>query len=83
MRKYTFVEFIAAHESDDFDNIDQSSLDWAKNFISYYPMLLESEYHSGDCTNQIHSCPLCLLETYLADYRKYNFDEAEWRYNNL
>jgi membrane-bound metal-dependent hydrolase YbcI (DUF457 family) len=35
MSKYTFIQFVAALESDDFDKIDETWLPWAKEFVSY------------------------------------------------
>jgi hypothetical protein len=82
MSKYTFIQFVAALESDDFDKIDETWLPWAKEFVSY----LNSDnvnIHDGDCTKKPFSCYLCVVENLLSDYREYYFNEEEWRKNNL
>lgn len=81
MAKYTFVEFLAAYESDNFDKVDESTLSWAKNFLKSYENVW-GEIHEGDCTNQTHTCSLCLLQTCLEDYKQYTFDEVNWRDEN-
>jgi hypothetical protein len=81
-KKYTFVEFVAAWESDDFDDIEPSWLRWAEHLIENYGKLLNA-HHLGDCTKTPISCNLCVLESLLTDYREYYFNEEEWRKNNL
>lgn len=81
-KKYTFIEFIAALDSDDFDNIDPNWLKWAEGLIDKYPKMLNAG-HAGDCTKMPISCNLCVLESLLSDYREYFFNEEEWRNNNL
>jgi len=81
-KKYTFIEFIAACESDNFDNIDESWIHWAKQFVSH----LNSDtanIHLGDCTKMPISCYLCNIENLLKNYREYYFNEIEWRKNQL
>ena len=81
-KKYTFIEFIAACESDDFDNIDVTWIPWANQFVSH----LNSEYgciHYGDCTKHAISCYLCNIESLLKNYKEYYFNEVEWRTENL
>lgn len=74
MSKYTFVEFIAAQEGDDFNVIEQDNLDWAKGFVE--SMGRSGKWiHEGDCTKQNVSCPLCVYELYLKEYREYYFSE--------
>lgn len=80
-RKYTFVEFIAALDSDDFDNIDDSWLEWAKGFVGHFNSP-NSSVHYGDCTRAPISCYLCTMEALLRDYREYYFNEEEWRLKN-
>ena len=80
--KYTFIEFISACESEDFDKIESKWLDWGKKFVTSYPLIMEKEYHGGDCTRESYSCPLCLMETLLSDYKEYNFNEEKWREEN-
>ena len=72
MSKYTFVEFIAAQEGDDFNVIEGDNLEWA---ISFVISMGESSnlIHEGDCTKQNHTCTLCLYELYLKEYREYYF----------
>lgn len=81
--KYTFVEFIAALESDDFDNPSAECLQWAESLINDIPKIFKKEYHFGDCTKAPISCNLCIFETLLSDYRKYYFNEIKWRAENL
>jgi hypothetical protein len=77
--KYTFVQFLAAIESDDFDNIDKVWLDWANKFVEHFPEIMKTEQHGGDCTKMPGSCPVCSYESLLAEYRIYYFDEERWR----
>ena len=72
MSKYTFEQFIAAQEGDDFNNIELSNLEWAIGFVE--SMGKSGKWiHDGDCTKQNVSCPLCLYELYLKEYREYYF----------
>jgi hypothetical protein len=80
--KYNFVEFIAALDSKDFDDIEPSWLKWAEELVEDYPRLLNAGHH-GDCTKSAISCNLCVLESLLTDYRKYYFNEEEWRKENI
>lgn len=76
MSKYTFVEFIAAQEGDDFNVIEQDNLNWAKDFVE--SMGRSGKWiHEGDCTKQNVSCPLCVYELYLKEYREYFFKQQE------
>ena len=77
--KYTFYEFAAAMESGDFDNIDNSWLEWAEKTI---PKFFEINYHYGDCTKTPMSCNLCLLESLLHEYYQYYFNEDKFREEN-
>lgn len=79
-KKYTLYEFMGACESDDFDIVDEH---WMEHYKTMMPTLLEQTIHDGDCTKQPISCPLCCLETLLADYREYYFNEEKWRKENL
>ena len=76
MSKYTFVEFIAAQEGDDFNVIEPSNLEWAKRFVGSMGNLSDWS-HYGDCTKQNVSCPLCLFELYLKEYREYFFKQQD------
>lgn len=78
-KKYTFIEFIAACESDNFDKIEESAMAWAKNFLENQDW---NVVHEGDCTQQAYSCVLCVLQQLLEDYKEYTFDEAKWRKSN-
>jgi hypothetical protein len=80
--KYTLVEFIAALESDDFDQLDETWVGWAKDFLSHLNSNLVSG-HNGDCTNQPSPCYLCVVENMLKNYREYCLSEEQWRKNNL
>jgi hypothetical protein len=81
-KKYTFIEFIAACESGNFDNIDDSCMSWANEFVSHLNSDINN-IHLGDCTKQPVSCYLCTIETLLKDYREYYFNENKWRIENL
>jgi hypothetical protein len=81
-KKYTFIEFIAACESDDFENINNRWVDWAKEFTSHLNSDINN-IHYGECTNHTVSCYLCTIETLLKDYKEYYFNEDEWRTKNL
>lgn len=74
MKKYSLIEFVAANESEDFNNIEKSWLNWSKEFV---PELLKQEGHQGDCTKHSHPCNLCVLENILEKYKKYYFNEKE------
>jgi len=82
-KKYTFVEFMAACEGDDFDSPSQDNIDWAEQFVDAFPKIMKTEVHFGDCTNHAVSCNICIFETLLRDYRKYYFNEEEWRKENI
>lgn len=59
---YTFAEFIAARDSESFDNIDPSWLKWAKEqFLPEYQKIFTEGKHEGDCTKQAFTCSLCCL----------------------
>lgn len=77
--KYTFTEFVAALESDDFDKIEDNNLVRAKSFISDYPKVMETQVHGGDCTRESYSCPFCLMEHFLMEYKMYFFNEDIFR----
>ena len=72
MSKYTFVEFIAAQEGNDFNVIERDNLIWAKSFVEYMGDVGNLQ-HIGDCTKQNHTCTLCVYELYLKEYREYFF----------
>jgi hypothetical protein len=76
MSKYTFIEFIAAQEGDDFNVIEPSNLTWAESFVKYMGDT-GNLFHIGDCTKQNHTCTLCVYELYLKEYREYYFREEE------
>jgi hypothetical protein len=81
-RKYTFIEFIAALESKDFDNVDSSWMEWALTFVEEIKNPVNSK-HEGDCTRTPAPCYLCVFEGLLNDYRDYYFNEEKWRGENL
>jgi hypothetical protein len=72
MSKYTFIEFIAAQEGDNFNVIERENLEWAKSFVKGMGESSNS-IHEGDCTKQNHTCALCVYELYLKEYREYYF----------
>jgi putative lipase involved disintegration of autophagic bodies len=76
MSKYTFVEFIAAQEGEDFNVIEPDNLEWAKRFVGYMGMC-SNLIHIGDCTKENVSCILCVYEVYLKEYREYYFSQEE------
>lgn len=79
--KYTFVQFIAATESKDFDKIED--LDWASNVIAGFPEYAKHAVHDGDCTKQSTPCMLCMYERFLSEYREYFFDETKYREEHI
>jgi hypothetical protein len=72
MDKYTFIEFIAAQEGDDFNVIEGDNLAWARSFVKGMGDLPNWE-HEGDCTKENYTCTLCVYEQYLKEYREYYF----------
>jgi len=76
MRKYTFIEFIAAQEGDDFNVIEDHNLGWARSFVKGMGDLPNPK-HEGDCTKENYTCTLCVYELYLKEYREYFFKEEE------
>ena len=76
MSKYTFIEFIAAQEGDDFNVIEGDNLAWARSFVKGMGDLPNWE-HEGDCTKENYTCTLCVYEQYLKEYREYYFKEEE------
>lgn len=80
MKKLTFIEFFAACQTTDFNNIQPIYLEYATKFINN--LFLNQNIHHGDCTKQCETCYLCLLEEYLKDYNDYFFNEEQWRKEN-
>jgi hypothetical protein len=79
-KKYTLFEFLGALESDDFD---KPEISYIEDFKKFFPKYLEQQIHDGDCTKQPITCLLCCMETLLADYKEYYFNEEEWRKINV
>jgi len=79
--KYSFVDFIAACESNNFDEVEETNRTWVKSFLKSYENVWNEE-HSGDCTNQPHTCSFCLITEWLIDYKGYCANEAKWREEN-
>jgi len=77
MKKYTFVEFTAAQEGRNFNIIEAENLEWATGFIESMSTSANLVHH-GDCTKENISCPLCVYETLLREYREYYFEEGDW-----
>jgi hypothetical protein len=78
-KKYTFVEFLCATESEDFDNPDYTWMDWANQLVDSFPNIMKTQYHAGDCTNIPCSCIFCNYESMLEEYRIYYFEEERYR----
>lgn len=72
MSKYTFAEFTAALEGDDFNVIEPNLLEWATKFIESMGKA-GSLVHHGDCTHHAISCLLCAYERMLSEYHTYYF----------
>lgn len=79
MKKYSFVEYLAAMEGENFDVLEPKYLTWAKDFVTYLMGVLHTEFHHGDCTKAACSCPFCSLEGNLEDYKEYYFNTEQWR----
>ncbi|MCK9446539.1 SH3 beta-barrel fold-containing protein [bacterium] len=71
---YSFIEYIAAIESKNFNTIDEEKIEWARNFVQSIIDNLDKEVHKGDCTNDNYPCNLCVLEGMLIEYRRYVFN---------
>ena len=84
-KKYNFKEFVAACESEDFDKIEKEQLEWVEKHFLNNDLLdvIKNEPHNGDCTMLPCTCPLCLIEHLLSDYKEYTFNEDLWRDQNL
>jgi hypothetical protein len=76
MDKYTFIEFIAAQEGDDFNVIEGDNLAWARSWIKGMGDL-PNWRHEGDCTKENYTCTLCVYELYLKEYREYYFKQQD------
>lgn len=74
--KYSFVEFIAALECDDFDKLEDTWVEWAKEFVSHITTI---DCHDGDCVKLPISCYPCTIESLLEDYRLYYLNEDKFR----
>ena len=78
-RKMTFIEFVASEETLD-GTIGEG---WLKHWKEHIPKMLGNyEVHCGDCTNVACPCTLCVLETWLKDYKKYYFGVEEMEKEN-
>lgn len=76
-KKYTFKEFVAAIESENFDRIDRNAIETTKSF---FLKLHEQDFVYIDKEGKFSlSCDLSLLENYLKEYRMYQFDEEKFR----
>lgn len=58
--KLSFKEWIAKNEN--------TTIEWANQLVND---LVNVPTHLGDCTKDIHTCSLCLLETLLNEYYEY------------
>jgi hypothetical protein len=70
--KLTFPEFIALYDSEEKENPNP---DWAAHWRTQLPNMISSNIHMGDCTRQSCPCNLCMLETWLREYREYYFNK--------
>jgi hypothetical protein len=76
-KKYTFKQFIAALDSQNFDELDPNAVASTK---SYFQKLNDLDFTHIEDAGQISLvCDLCILENYLKEYRIYQFDEAYYR----
>lgn len=64
-KKLTFVEWVAKDGYSGDLKYAEKALETITNNIMYLGI------HSGDCTNECHTCTLCLLEKLLSEYHKY------------
>jgi len=71
--KMKFPEYLARCESIDF-KLDNGWLEHWKKASKEYSEILLNYFHEGDCTNIPCSCPLCLMEGLLKDYREFSFN---------
>jgi hypothetical protein len=78
-KKYTFVQFLCALESEDFDNPDYTWMDWANNYVDSFGEIMKNQFHGGDCTKVPISCMHCQYEQMLSEYRIYYFEEEKFR----
>lgn len=78
-KKYNFVQFLCALESEDFDNPDYTWMDWAYNYVDSFGKIMKNQFHGGDCTKESNSCMHCLFEQLLSEYRIYYFEEERFR----
>lgn len=69
----TFVEYIARSNADNFNEIDNNDIEWAKEFVRALPYYMENNSHSGDCTKDPWPCTYCIIESSLRDYYLYIF----------
>ena len=74
MEYYTFTEYLAACEGEDFNIIEPDWLKWAENFVAHITEMLQEGIHQGDCTKHCHTCNLCCIERMLEEYRNYRFN---------
>ena len=75
-RKMTFTEFVTSQETCD-GTLDES---WLKHWTECAPKMLigeSGEGHFGDCTNAPCTCRLCLVETWLKEYKEYFFEKTK------
>ena len=52
-------------------NDQDDTVEWAEEFVK--GMFVGRVVHVGDCTRSGCPCSLCLLESFLEEYRKYYF----------
>lgn len=82
-KKYTFLEFLAATNGNDFDNLLESQIEPSLRFLEdIFLELKKNSKHSKNCINT-KGCNLCKLERLLKEYFLYTFDESLYREMNF
>lgn len=81
MVKYSFVQFVAALDSKDFDMMEALRVVLTLNFFEKSNYL--DSTHDEDCVGSYKDCNLCRIEYLLTQYKEYCLDENTWRKNNL
>ncbi len=64
-KKLTFVEWLAKRECKNDIVRTEQTLEAVTNSIIYF------ETHDENCKDKHPKCTLCILETWLSEYRKY------------
>lgn len=76
-KQYTFKQFVAAINSENFDEIDPNAIESTKTF---FQKLNDLDFVHMEPIGSISLvCDLCILENYLKEYRMYISDEAKFK----